>query len=298
MALEKKLALPAAIAGGCLILIGAWKLNQAPSEADLPTAAVPASGAQSVGFNQADTLAAASAPTASTASAASTTGQLPVAQVPSGHEAAGTLNDQVERALAAKDGLMAAKLAGTLKECDISQRILEIESARGSRPDADPAVQAVRMERLQEYQRLQASCQTVPGDQKQVRMRLLGLAIQQGVIGAATEAFLAGSREPATMSQVVRDANAGDVNAMTNVALYETSLFGITRDQQDAVRYALKLVSTDPDVGTRAANFLRVAESYAAPNSSFDFSGISAAARAKGAEIAERLKQRLGKKAP
>jgi len=298
MALEKKLALPAAIAGGCLILIGAWKLNQAPSEADLPTAAVPASGAQSVGFNQADTLAAASAPTASTASAASTTGQLPVAQVPSGHQAAGTLNDQVERALAAKDGLMAAKLADTLKECDISQRILEIESSRGSRPDADPAIQAVRMERLQEYQRLQASCQTVPGDQKQVRMRLLDLAIQQGVIGAATEAFVAGSREPATMSQVVRDANAGDVNAMTNVALYETTLFGITRDQQDAVRYALKLVSTDPDVGTRAANFLRVAESYAAPNSSFDFSGISAAARAKGAEIAERLKQRLGKKAP
>lgn len=298
MALEKKHALPAAIAGGCLILIGAWKLNQGPSEADLPTAAVAASGAQSVGFNQGDTRATASAPTASTASSTSTTGQLPVAQVNSGHQAAGTLNDQVERALAAKDGLMAAKLADTLKECDISQRMLEIESSRGSRPDADPAVQAVRMERLQEYQRLQASCQTVPGDQKQVRMRLLDLAIQQGVIGAATEAFLAGSREPATMSQVVRDANAGDVNAMTNVALYETTLLGITRDQQDAVRYALKLVSTDPDVGTRAATFLRVAESYAAPNSSFDFSGISSAARASGAEIAERLKQRLGKKAP
>lgn len=298
MALEKKHALPAAIAGGCLILIGAWKLNQGPSEADLPAAVASASGAQSAGFNQAETRAAASAPTASAASAASTTGQLPAAQVTSGHQAAGTLNDQVERALAAKDGLMAAKLAGTLKECDISQRILEIESSRGSRPDPDPAIQAVRMERLQEYQRLQASCQTVPGDQEQVRMRLLDLAIQQGVIGAATEAFLAGSREPATMSQVVRDANAGDVNAMTNVALYETSLFGITRDQQDAVRYALKLVSTDPEVGTRAANFLRVAESYAAPNSSFDFSGISAAARAKGAEIAERLKQRLGKKAP
>lgn len=298
MALEKKHVLPAVIAGGCLILIGAWKLNQGPSEADLPTAAVPASGAQSVGSNQAETRAAASAPTASTASAASTAGQLPVAQVPSGHQAAGTLNDQVERALAAKDGLMAAKLANILKECDISQRILEIESSQGAPPNLDPAIQAVRMERLQEYQRLQASCQTVPGDQKQVRMRLLDLAIQQGVIGAATEAFLAGSREPATMSQVVRDADAGDVNAMTNVALYETTLFGITRDQQDAVRYALKLVSTDPDVGTRAANFLRVAESYAAPNSSFDFSGISAAARAKGAEIAEKLKQRLGKKAP
>ena len=292
MSLKKKYVVPAAIAGGCLLLIGSWKMKQGPSEADLPPAAAPASGVQSVGFNQADTRPAASAPTASAAE------QLPVAPLPSGHEATGTLNDQVERALAAKDGFMAAKLAATLKECDISQRILEVDSSRGAPPDADPAVQAVRLERLREYQRLQSSCQTVPGDQKQVRMRLLDLAIQQGVIGAATESFLAGSREPATLSQVVRDAYAGDVNAMTNVALYETTLFGITRDQQDAVRYAMKLVSTDPDVGSRAANFLRVAESYAAPNSSFDFSRISSAARAEAAEIAEKLKQRLGKKAP
>lgn len=290
MALEKKYAVPAVIAGACLILIGAWKLNQGQSEANLPAAVAPASGAQSVGANQAGARAAASE------SAAPTAAQLPLAGASSGHEAAGTLNDQVDRAFAAKDGPMAANLAGKLKECEISQKILEVESSQGARPNTDPAVQAVRMERLQEYQRLQASCQTVPGDQKQVRARLLDLAIQQRVVGAATESFLAGSREPATLAQVVSDASAGDVSALTNVAMYETKVFGISRDEQDAARYALKLASADPDVGKRVVNSLRVAESYAVPNSSFDFSGISSAARAKGAETAEKIKQRLGKK--
>ncbi len=191
---------------------------------------------------------------------------------------------------------MAANLAGMLKECEISQKILEVESSQGARPNTDPAVQAARMERLQEYQRLQASCQTVPGDQKQVRSRLLDLAIQQRVVGAATESFLAGSREPATLSQVVSDASAGDVSALTNVAMYETKLFGISRDEQDAARYALKLASADPDIGWRVINSLKVAEGHAVPNSSFDFSGISSSARAKGAETAERIKQRLRKK--
>lgn len=292
MAFDKKDMLPAVVVGACLILVGAWKLGPSnPSEAIHASEAAASSGAQSVVVNNVEAGVGTPEPVVSA------TGQLPPTGAPNGHDAAGTLNDQVQRAFAAKDGAMAADLAGKLKECDINQKILEVESSQGARPDADPAVQAVRMERLQKYQRLHAACQTVPGDQKQVRLRLLDLAIQQGVVGAAIESFLAGSREPATLSQVVNDANSGDVSALTNVAMYDTKVFGISRDEQDAARYALKLAATDPDVGTRVATYLRIAESYAVPNSSFEFSAISNAARTKGTEAAERLKQRLRKNA-
>ncbi|RZI59371.1 MAG: hypothetical protein EOP37_12150 [Rubrivivax sp.] len=294
MALEKKYILPAVIAGGCLILIGAWKLNEdSPSDAIRPSGVTPLNGVQSVGVNKAE------AGASTSESLASGEGKLPpTTALPSGHEAAGTLNDQVERALAAMDGPMAANLAAKLKECEINLKILEVEGAQGARPNVDPAIQALRMERLQEYQRINASCQTVPGDRSRARLRLLDLAVQQGVVGAAIESFEAGSREPATLARVVSDASSGDVKAVSTVAMYDTKVFGITRDEQDAARYALKLASADPAIGTRVINYLKIAESYAVPNSSFDLSGISSAARTKGAENAERLKERLGKKAP
>jgi hypothetical protein len=293
MGFEKKHILPAVIAGACVILVGAWTLSgNTPADAIHPSGATPSSGVQSASVNNTDGGVSISGP------AASGEGKLPTSTaLPSGHEAAGTLNDQVERALAAKDGAMAATLAAKLKDCEINLKILEVESAQGARPNMDPAVQAVRMERLQEYQRMNASCQTVPGDLSQTRLRLLGLAIKQGVVGAAIESFEAGSREPATLAQVVSDANSGDAKALATVAMYDTKVFGITRDEQNAARYALKIASADPAVGTRAVNYLKIAESYAAPNSNFDLSGISAASRTKGAESAERLKERLGKKA-
>jgi hypothetical protein len=292
MPIDKKYMIPGVVAAACLIIVCAWKLGPSNlSEVIHASEAAASSGAQSVVHNNVETGVATWEPAASAA------GKLPPTGATSGHDAAvGTLNDQVERALAAKDGPVAANLASKLKECDINQRILEVESSQGARPNADPAVQAVRMERLLEYQRNIASCQTVPGDLKQVRLRLLDLAIQQGVVGAATESFLAGSRAPATLSHVVSDANSGDISALTNVAMYDTKVFGITREEQDAARYALKLAATDADVGTRVATYLKVAESYAVPNSSFDFSGISSAARTKGAETAERLKKRLEQK--
>ncbi len=188
---------------------------------------------------------------------------------------------------------MAANLAFMLKECEINMGILEVASSEGANPHTDPELLAMRLERLRQYEREFAACQTVAGDHKQVRLRLLDLAVQQGVVGAARESFSMGSREPATLSQLIRDANAGDRYSLLNVAMYDRKLLGITRDEQDAVRFALKLSSADPDVGARVVNSLRIAEEYAVPNSHFDFSEISNDARMKGAEIAERLKETL-----
>lgn len=165
--------------------------------------------------------------------------------------------------------------------------------------DADgPRVQAVRNERLLEYHRMVAACQTVPGDPLQVRLRLLDLATQKGVVGAATDSFEAGSRQPSTLSRVVSDAMTGDLRALTTLGIYDIKLFGVTRDQQDAARYALKLISADPTIGPRAQTFFRIAESYGAPNSHFDFSRISPAARALAEEIAQRSKARSARNSP
>lgn len=207
------------------------------------------------------------------------------------------LNDRVARALAMKDGLTAASLAEELKECELNLKIMEVEGSQGAQANAEPAILAVRMERLHAYQRINASCQTVPGDPKQTRLHLLQLAVQQGVVGAAIERFEAGAREPFTLAHVVSDASSGDVRALATIAMYDMKVFSISRDEQDAARYALKLASTDPAVGVKVVNYLKIAESYAVPNSEFDLSKISSAARMDGVQIAGKIRDRLGKEA-
>jgi hypothetical protein len=78
--------------------------------------------------------------------------------------------------------------------------------------------------------------------------------------------------------------------------MYDAKVFNVSRDVQDAARYALQLVSKDPMTGRRVVNYLKIAESYAAPNSEFDSSKVSTAARTQGVEIASRLKSRLEQK--
>lgn len=289
MGVAKKYVIPIAVVAGCVVLIGEWKFSQRDSsETNERAEPMASNGVRRVEFGESkpDVVASAVA-----ASAGSTSPFVPTS--PSGYEAPGTLNDQVGRALAAKDGPMAANLAFMLKECEINMGILEVASSEGANPHTEPELLAMRLARLRQYEREFAACQTVPGDHKQVRLRLLDLAVHQGVVGAARESFSIGSREPATLSQLIRDANAGDRYSLLNVAMYDRKLFGITRDEQDAARYALKVGAADPEVGSRVVNSLRIAEEYAVPNSRFDFSEISGEARTKGAEIAERLKLRL-----
>lgn len=140
--------------------------------------------------------------TADAALTAEALADLPV--LPIGQE---TLNDQVGRALASNDGPMAAILAKVLSKCESDLEMLKLERSEGHDPYADARLLASRVERLQEYARKIAHCQTVPGDHVKVRLRLLDLAMQQGVVGAAKESFLAGSREPSTLSRMVNDAN-------------------------------------------------------------------------------------------
>lgn len=206
----------------------------------------------------------------------------------------GTLNDQVQNALASDNSNEAVALAAKLKDCELNRQVMAVEGSRGA-TGSDAAAQAARVERIQDYQRQQSSCQTVAGDQHQLRLRLLVKGAKDRVAGAAVEAFEAGSREADVLSQLVSDAKAGDVKALTTLAIYDPVLFGTTKDTQDAARYALKVAATDPSIGKRVENYLKIAESYATPGSDFDIHKISGSARIEGDRVLNNLRSRSSK---
>ena len=290
------------VAGGCLILYAAWTFipvdapetataSKAPTNVAAFGSEPPSSGVSERSAAPArDPERHAVAPGAlqSVQSAASAT-QHPN-QAP-----AGTLNDRVERALSMKDGSESHRLAGMLSDCEIYAGSLAVESSKGADPGASPELLAIRAERLQDYQRKISACQTVPGDHRLVRRRLLNLAVDQAVPTAAVDNFQLGSRDPATLARLFMDASAGDLRSLATVAMYDAQMLGISRDQQDAARYALTLGAADPHAGAQAGTYLKIAKSYAELDASFDGSRMSSAARELGEEIARQPK-RLGRK--
>lgn len=206
----------------------------------------------------------------------------------------GTLNDQVSVAMASRDGMMALDLAAKLKECGVTSGILAIEGGVGGDPKAGTAAQAVRAARLEEYQRQIAKCQTVSGDISQLRLELLNLAIDKHVFGAATQAFLDGSRDERVVRNVIDDGRRGDLSALFQMAINKPAVFGFDSDFQAAVRYALKVGSEDPTVGGRVKFYFEQAQVLAVPLANekspvFDFAGISVASRSNGVSIAQEL---------
>ena len=212
----------------------------------------------------------------------------------------GTMQDQVQKALADRNGPMAADLAAKLWDCFVHGMQLEYASSNGGDSGGDPAVQAVRKEQLQEYQRQVSACQAISGDHRQVRLQLLNVAVEQKVVGAANASFQSGVRTPDVLKMLVRDSTQGDLYSMVQVALNNAALLGIDIQAQSAVRYALKIASTDTSVGARIGPFVELSEKIApvwdTENlSTYDYSKMNDAARKEGAEIANRLVKQLTK---
>lgn len=168
----------------------------------------------------------------------------------------GTMQDQVQKALADRDGPVAADLAAKLQTCDLNLFKQAFRGSLGGDSSADPAVQAIRNERLQEEQREVSACQTVAGDHAQVRLQLLNVAVEQKVFGTADAAFQTGVRSPDVLKQMVGDAREGSLHSLLQVATYNATLFGIDADTQSAVRYALKITSADASVGPGVSRLL------------------------------------------
>ncbi len=210
----------------------------------------------------------------------------------------GTLNDQIAKAFDTRNGDTAIDLAAKLQECELNNKVLAAQGSQGGDVNASPAVQAARNERLQEYQRIAASCQTVGGDQQQLRLRLLEVALEQKVPGAAAEMFMTGDRRTGVVQQVASDATNGDIQAMFQVASNRATAFSISSDTQDAIRYALKLASDDPNFGSRVRTYYEQAQILSAQiggetSPKFDLSNISSNARTQAAEIKAKLASRV-----
>ena len=210
----------------------------------------------------------------------------------------GTMQDQVQKALTDRDGPMAANLAAMLQECLLTARLHAFNSSRGRISSGDSAIETVHNAKLQEEQRQIAACQTVSGDHEQVRLQLLNVAVERKVFGAADISFQAGVRTPDVVKLLVRDAKAGSLGSMFQVATYNPAVFGIDADTQSAVRYGLKIASVDASVGPRISALLGSSERIAPvwsdeKSSTYDYSKMSEATRKQGAEIAARLVTQL-----
>ncbi len=195
----------------------------------------------------------------------------------------GTLNDQALYAITNQEGQMAFDVAALLFECLHITRQLT------------PATQqTLPPELVLSLQREYANCQTLAGDSKHIRARLLKLAIEKDIRGAALAGMRSGLIDPPILQNVVRDAKSGDVESLVTITDDKPLTFGISSDTQAALRYALKLASQDPEVGKSIRPYLSLAEAtaYALGNSKtkeFDLSGLSEAAKAEARIIAERI---------
>jgi hypothetical protein len=212
----------------------------------------------------------------------------------------GTLDGQIHRALDNHDGEMALDLADKLQKCKFVSFALDPSHSSPLPPPQGAAAQRAEVELIQDYQRIDANCQTIAGDRDQLRLRLLDVAIEKKVVSAAVESFHLGTRRPDVLQGVVEDARVGDISSLTSVAYHKASDFEISGDTQRAIRYALEVASNDPDVGKMVRPYLELAERASVPvggevSPKFDSSNLSDNVRNDGKAIAERIISRVKK---
>jgi len=210
----------------------------------------------------------------------------------------GTLDSQIHRALDNHDGEMALDVADKLHRCKIVSVLLNPSYSSQLPPPQDVVAQRAEVQRVLEYQRIDANCQTIVGDREQLRSRLLDVAIEKKVVGAAVESFYLGVRRPDVLQGVVQDAQVGDINSLTSVAYRKAADFEISADTQRAIRYALVVASNEPDVGKMVRPYLDIAETTAVAlggetSPKFDNSNLSDDVRNQGKAIAERIVSRI-----
>lgn len=209
----------------------------------------------------------------------------------------GTLNAQINQAMEKHDGEMAMDLANKLTECDIASRLQRNSLPQNGEREKDASALAERNKQQQQYQRIISDCQTIAGNLQEVKSRLLDVAVERNVVGAAAESFALGSRSAEVLRGVIADAVAGDVKSLMYVSASRASVFGIDADTQNVARYALSLAAADPTVGKVVHPYLGIAESLSVPlggeaKPKFDFSTMNDELRARSQAIVSRLVNR------
>jgi hypothetical protein len=208
----------------------------------------------------------------------------------------GTLQTQAELALSTRNGKMAADVARYIRECTTNSQLLSLELSSGQSASASPELQAIRKARLEEYNRQHSACQTLAGDPHQLRLKLLEIAVESQVFGAASDAFGAGSRSPAVLTGLSSDARAGDLGAIFQIAANLHSTVGVSWEEQLVFRYALQLAAESPQLKSAAQQYLREAVLWSSwlkglprPRKEFDFSSLSPQSRNEARVMVEKL---------
>ncbi|NCT81966.1 MAG: hypothetical protein GXC94_02390 [Comamonadaceae bacterium] len=216
----------------------------------------------------------------------------------------GSLHTQIQHALQAGDGVMAADLARKLWECSITARLMTPDAIqRQAAAGGDAALAAARNAQLQDYQRILARCQTVVGDPAQLRRALLDVGVAQGVVGTSYESHQLGGKSPEVLHGLVRDALAGHVASLVTATSSKPAELGLSTDQQRMLRHAFELAANDPDVGRMIRPYVDMAETHAfhmAGESSrhFNHDGLTEAMRAQARLLAAQVVRRIKEPRP
>ncbi|MBB4846176.1 hypothetical protein HNP55_004730 [Paucibacter oligotrophus] len=213
----------------------------------------------------------------------------------------GTLGDQVMKALDSRDGVMAMKMANELFRCDMATRM---QARAGSLSTEEAELQKsasfreARAESQRERQRTISNCQTVAGGIIEMRARLLLLATEQRVVGAAAKEFATGVRRPEVLKFMVEDAREGDLNTLASVAGHSAAFFGISSEAHNILRSALRIAAEDREVGQEVQLYLELAESLSVAlggevKKKFDSTNLSAEDKEQARIIAEKIIKRM-----
>jgi hypothetical protein len=179
----------------------------------------------------------------------------------------GTLLAQAQRSISDKDGARAFELANLVWECSMMPGYMSALNEAPASPN--PSIAARMKERRLAVQREFSSCQTLGGnesDLRQLRLQLLDTAVEARVVGAAATSFMLGVRSPAVLHGVVIDAKAGNLESIQWVSSYDFQTVSIARDEHQSIRYALYLASSDKKAGVEATFRAKLADTVANAN--------------------------------
>ncbi len=284
---------------GALLLLAAW-YDSAPEPKSSAAATVLASNSGTTTPPPPQALAtlkpAASAPQAATSDSANNANhnsdskpKIRLTRLVNWTTHPGNLYDMVLRAFANQDGELAADSAELLSLCEFLADLLS--ASPKIKISGDSAIVSAE---LLTMRRDYARCQTVPGDQNALRERLLELAYQRHVPGAARELIYLGNKDPHIAARVIDDAIAGDFNSLMSVLRAQAQTLPLKADTQTMLRYTLQLVANDAEMAELIRPQLHQTEllSYTLgeiKTQQFDSSGLSEASKAQASLIAARL---------
>lgn len=172
------------------------------------------------------------------------------------------LGAYVSEALDTGNANLAFSVATALSRCEAAERSLRIFQTRMAEvPDA--AVQKILVESYSEDQRALGQCQTVVGDAEEIKLRLLQLAYDKSVVGAAAALVTLGKVDSKLSQALLRDAQAGHLVSMALVAGQDAGSFGSDPSTFASIQLALVILADSKETSYFSKGALALADQFA-----------------------------------